>query len=240
MISRQQIRGILFLVLFFTLVFKPITVVPPVSAQEPEIDPVRDLMLRMPSSMKVGQLVLLSFPGTNVGENSQIAELIREYSIGGLLFTRENGNFSPGVIDSAEVLSTTTYLQNIALSSTKAVTLFTALESDVPFQTPFFPLLLAVRPSSSGMLPTTYIADTSQLPTPLALGATWNPQLAVSAGEVLGRELAVLGFNLYLGPDLDVLYTPNPGDPVDLGTQVFGADPFWVGESIYRGTAPRK
>ncbi|MGC9520584.1 MAG: glycoside hydrolase family 3 N-terminal domain-containing protein, partial [Anaerolineae bacterium] len=30
--------------------------------------------------------------------------------------------------------------------------------------------------------------------------------------------------------DLDVMYTPRPGDPADLGTRVFGSDPFWVGE----------
>lgn len=231
MISRSRYRGIIFLVLLLSvLVFKPLTGVPPLSAQEPEVDPVRDLMLRMPPEMKIGQLVLVSFPGSDVEASSEIAQLIREHSVGGLLFTQENGNFSSYRISATELLSTTTFLQNFALSSMQVVTMFTSLESDIPFSIPFLPLLLATRPGAQGIFPTAFVTGTSQLATPMALGATWNGQLAASSGEVLGRELAALGFNLYLGPDLDVLYTPSPGDPADLGTKVFGADPFWVGE----------
>jgi beta-N-acetylhexosaminidase len=33
-----------------------------------------------------------------------------------------------------------------------------------------------------------------------------------------------------LGPSLDVVESPNPSAQIDLGTRVFGGDPFWVGE----------
>lgn len=230
MISRCRYRGIIFMVLLLSvLVCKPLTGVPPLSAQEPEIDPVRELMLLMPPEVKIGQLVMVSFPGTDISEDSDITQLIRDYSIGGLLYTRENGNFSSYSISATELLSTTTFFQNYALSSMRVFTMFTSLDSDVPFSVPFFPLLIATRPEN-GIYPTAFITEASRLATPLAIGATWNLHLAMQSGEVLGRELSALGFNLYLGPDLDVLYTPSPGDPADLGTQVFGADPFWVGE----------
>ncbi|MGC9357213.1 MAG: glycoside hydrolase family 3 N-terminal domain-containing protein, partial [Anaerolineae bacterium] len=64
----------------------------------------------------------------------------------------------------------------------------------------------------------------------MALGATWNRALAEATGQVVGQELAVLGFNFYLGPDLDVMYEPLRGDPANLGTNVFGGNPYWVGE----------
>jgi beta-N-acetylhexosaminidase len=48
-------------------------------------------------------------------------------------------------------------------------------------------------------------------------------------GEVRGRELSALGFNLFIGPSLDVLESPSLAGG-DLGTRVFGGDPFWVGE----------
>ncbi|MDF1513750.1 MAG: glycoside hydrolase family 3 N-terminal domain-containing protein, partial [Anaerolineae bacterium] len=245
MMSRIRPRGIIFLVLWlFVLVFRPMTEVPPLNAQEPEIDPVRDLIVRMTPEMKIGQLVLVSFPGTEVADNSEIVRLIRDYAIGGVLFSRMNGNFSSSRIDAADLISTTTYLQSVAISPSNAITSLNILESGIPFTLPDLPLFIAVKPDAEGLYPTTYVAGASRLPKPLAIGATWNTEVAQSVGEALGLELAVLGFNLYLGPDLDVLYTPNPGNPADLGTKIFGGDPFWVGElgrafikGIHQGSA---
>jgi beta-N-acetylhexosaminidase len=64
----------------------------------------------------------------------------------------------------------------------------------------------------------------------MAIGATWKTELAEEVGQVLGSELSALGFNLLLGPSLDVVESPNPSAQTDLGPRVFGGDPFWVGE----------
>jgi beta-N-acetylhexosaminidase len=64
----------------------------------------------------------------------------------------------------------------------------------------------------------------------MAIGASWNTSLAAQSGEIQGRELAALGINFLLGPSLDVLDTPNPSGLADIGTNVFGGDPYWVGE----------
>ena len=44
----------------------------------------------------------------------------------------------------------------------------------------------------------------------------------------MGRDLSALGINMYFGPSLDVLENPNPTLNNDLGTSVFGGDPYWV------------
>ena len=73
------------------------------------------------------------------------------------------------------------------------------------------------------------LSGLTPLPSEMAIGATWSPELARRVGEVNGRELSALGFNLFLGPSLDVLEMPAVSGG-DLGTRVFGGDPFWVGE----------
>jgi beta-N-acetylhexosaminidase len=63
----------------------------------------------------------------------------------------------------------------------------------------------------------------------MAIGATWKPEMAQQVGSVLGNELSALGFNLFLGPFTRCDESPNPSAQIDLGTRVFGGDPFWVG-----------
>jgi len=46
----------------------------------------------------------------------------------------------------------------------------------------------------------------------------------------VGQELKAAGVNLLLGPTLDVLNVPRPGNKGDLDTRSFGGDPFWVGQ----------
>ena len=68
------------------------------------------------------------------------------------------------------------------------------------------------------------------LPSAMALGATWTPELAEQVGAVMGKELHAAGASLLLGPTLDVLDVPRPGSKGDLDTRTFGGDPFWVGK----------
>jgi beta-N-acetylhexosaminidase len=63
----------------------------------------------------------------------------------------------------------------------------------------------------------------------MAVGATWTESSAESVGRIAGQELEAVGVNLLLGPSLDVLHDPRPGGSGDLGTRVFGGDPYWVG-----------
>jgi beta-N-acetylhexosaminidase len=64
----------------------------------------------------------------------------------------------------------------------------------------------------------------------MAIGATWQTQLAQQVGNVNGAELSAIGINLLLGPSLDVLESPQERGAGDLGVRTFGGDPYWVGE----------
>jgi beta-N-acetylhexosaminidase len=63
----------------------------------------------------------------------------------------------------------------------------------------------------------------------MAIGATWDANLAERDGEIVGRELEAVGVNLLLGPDLDVVAVPQAGGSGDLGVRSFGGSPHWVG-----------
>jgi beta-N-acetylhexosaminidase len=91
------------------------------------------------------------------------------------------------------------------------------------------PLFIGIAQEGDGYPTDQLLNGLTPLPSEMAIGATWNTDLARRVGEVRGRELSALGFNLYLGPSLDVLEAPSVSGG-DLGTRVFGGDPFWVGE----------
>ena len=94
----------------------------------------------------------------------------------------------------------------------------------------YLPLLIALKGGNDGYPDSQLITDLTNLPSEMTIGATWQPQLARTTGITLGKELSLIGINLYLGPSLDVLEQPNPGTTGDLGARTFGGDPFWVGE----------
>jgi len=217
------IRWVLFLLLL-------LTVVPPLRAQEAPLDPVIELMARMSPEAKVGQLVMVTYPGLEVDAASEIYALIRDYDLGGVLLRPQNGNFGTSGMAASDLVSITDQLQAAARQDLPELDRLPPEELEQAPQPLRIPLLIGVSAAERGIVPLDLILDSSDLPTPMALGATWDPALSYAAGAVLGRELATLGINLYLGPDLDVLYTPKAGDPADLGTRVFGGDPFWVGE----------
>ena len=82
-------------------------------------------------------------------------------------------------------------------------------------------------PSGPGGLPLFHMADgpagvrrapdtagegrATALPAPIALAASWNPELAARYGDVLGAEAAAAGHNVLLGPAVDIARTPLGG-----------------------------
>ncbi len=228
MCARVLLRGVLALLL---LAF----IVPSVSAQEPTPDPampdpVLEIMEQMPPEMKVGQLVLVSFPGVDVGENTEIATLIRDYGVGGVLLSPQNGNFDHAGILPSTSISITNRLQSYAWESSILFSLPVTGGIESAYAPSYIPLFVTIEANMRGVPVSRFVSHTVSLAKPMALGATWDRTLAEATGSVLGKDLATTGINLFLGPDLDVLYTPRPGDPSDLGTNSFGGDPFWVGE----------
>ncbi len=169
---------------------------------------------------RVGQLFLVTFRGTDTSPQSQVYDLIVNYHVGGVVLQAGNDNFvaAPDTVNSAHRLINA--LQTVEWEN------FT---SGQPAST-YVPLFIGISQEGDGVPHDQILSGLTPLPDAMAVGATWKTDIARQVGSVLGSELSALGFNLYLGPSLDVLETPNPAAVSDLGTRVFGGDPFWVGE----------
>jgi beta-N-acetylhexosaminidase len=200
----------------------------PAQAQQPD-DPAARLLARMPPAARVGQLFLVTFPGTATDETSALYDLIVEDRIGGVLLRPGNGNTAPDGNSPARIAALTGGLQQLAWEASR-IPLPAPAEGDAEAaQSPYVPLFVAVEQGPDGEFITAVISGTTPLPSPMAIGATWNLDYAETVGTIVGQELSAVGVNLVLGPSLDVLDTPRPRSPADLGVRSFGGDPYWVG-----------
>jgi len=200
---------------------------PLVRAQQPG-DPAVALLARMSPAARVGQLFLVTFPGTDVGELSAIHTLITKDLIGGVLLSPENGNIVNEGDTLVQVATLTNGLQRLAWEAVEGSFSAPAAGETVA-GAPFVPMLIAVKQGNGGGAHASVISGTTPLPSSMAIGATWNPDHAETVGDIVGGELNALGINVLLGPSLDVLDVPRPGNPADLGVRSFGGDPYWVG-----------
>ncbi len=172
---------------------------------------------------RVGQLFLVTFRGAEITADSQIYDLIVNHHIGGVVLLAENDNFTaPDTV--ATVHELTDALQTTEWNATAQ-----ALNGQTP-RSVYVPLFIGVSQEGDGVPHDQILNGMTPLPDAMAVGATWNTDLSQQVGAVLGDELSKLGFNFYLGPALDVVEAPNPAARSDLGTRVFGGDPYWVGE----------
>ncbi len=196
------------------------------AAASPE-DCARDVLARLSPEERVGQLFLVAFQGSAIAPESPIYDLVTHYHVGGVVLLRENDNIPGGEDAAAALQEEISALQRAAWRVSLQAT-----EDPNTHQTiypPYVPLLVATVQDGDGFPGDQILQGMTPLPSPMAVGATWQPELAQAVGEVLGREMAALGINLLLGPPLDVAVTPHPGSPGDLGIDTFGGDPYWVG-----------
>jgi beta-N-acetylhexosaminidase len=190
---------------------------------------VETLLASMTVEERVGQLFLVAFVGNGSGPSSDIARLIREDHVGGVVLLASNANFYNDVATPRQVADLANALQALAMEQGPRVPLFVAVDhegDDYPY--------------------TRITAGTTPLPNAMAIGATWDPTNARAVGQITGLELAAMGINLLLGPSLDVLEAPQPGGQGDLGTRTFGGNPWWVGqmgrayiEGVHQGSGGR-
>lgn len=183
-------------------------------------DPVEALLASMPVEQRVGQLFLVTFPGRDVSETSIAARLVRDLHVGGVVLRASNENYTRDATAPSQIATLTTALQSVAFEASRQN------------NQPFVPLFIAMEywplPSraADGIPPEGF----TDLPSPMAVGATWNPTNAEAVGTIIGRELHAVGVNMLLDPALDVLTTPQYGLPSNLDTAAFGGDPYWVGQ----------
>jgi beta-N-acetylhexosaminidase len=221
---KTSMRRILFAFLVMSVLVTPT----PAFAQISSSAEAQRLLDDLSPEERVGQLFLVSFYGTQATENTQIYDLIVNHHIGGVVLLAGNDNFNVAPNTVLDAYTLIAQLQKAEWdSSTKSyVDPLTGLQ----LQRSYIPLLVGISRDGTTTASNQILNGMTPIASPMALGATWNPQLARDTGTVLGRELSAIGFNLLLGPSLDVMEVPDPTGAGDLATRAFGGDPYWVGE----------
>jgi beta-N-acetylhexosaminidase len=213
------------LLILLSGLFQPLTGV----NAEPIIPPnVTALYNQLTPEERTGQLFLVTFTGAEVTPDSQIYDLIANRHISGVVLSGSNDNFTavPHTVSDAHRLIN-------ALQKVEWDTTFNIMTDPVTGEEKhqgYIPLFIGIIQEGNGYPTDELLQGLTPLPSEMAIGATWNSELAAQVGSTLGRELSSLGVNLYLGPSLDVLESPNSQAGGDLGSRVFGGDPFWVGQ----------
>lgn len=177
---------------------------------------------------RVGQLFLVTFNGTDVDAESQIYDLIVNHHIGGVILQNENDNFLPAAQTINGIWQLVRDLQTVEWTASQSNQF--DVRTGQEFTPAFIPLFVGISQEGNGPPYDQIFNGLTPLPSAMALGATWQPDLARQVGAVEGSELAALGINLLLSPSLDVLETPRETSSGDLGVRTFGGDPYWVGE----------
>ncbi|MGD6776839.1 glycoside hydrolase family 3 protein [Sutcliffiella horikoshii] len=140
---------------------------------------------------KVGQLFVAGFHGTAPSE--EIVKLIKDYQISGVIY------FARNVEDPKQVHALSKELQKAAKDAGAA------------------PLFISID-QEGGMV--ARITDGVTLsPGNMALGAGRSEELVYELGEVVGKELRLLGINMNYAPCIDV--NNNPLNPV-IGVRSYG------------------
>lgn len=203
------------------------------------------LIANMSPIERVGQLFVITFAGNDTSLDSDIAQLINTYRIGGIVLSPQRRNFSnaKGEHTAQQVAILTNQLQalvdGIQLPADQALQplsdqlwpLPSLVSAEQKTNGPaFIPLLLAVEQMGDNLPATALRRDFTALPTQMALGATWDPDLAQQVGQIVGRELHAVGINLLLGPNLDVIDLPRTDALEVQGVHSFGGNPYWVSQ----------
>ena len=147
-------------------------------------DPVLQLMSQMSTAAKVGQLFLVTFPGDDAASESAIAALIRDYHVGGVVLSPENGNIVNEGNTPLQVASLSWQLQQAVWDATRPTT--QTLPGGLPPAGPFVPLFIAVNHEGNGSPNTDVVNGMTPLPSAMALGATWNSSHAEAMGQIVG------------------------------------------------------
>jgi beta-N-acetylhexosaminidase len=224
----MRLKRVLLAVMLSALILTSVGAPFQVRAQTATPPDVRQLFDSMTPEERVGQLFLVTFTGTDTSQQSQIYDLIANHHIGGVVLSADNDNFAaaPNTVTAAYQLIQN--LQDIESDTAQNLSSTTTATPTIPHA--YVPLFIAMNQDGDGSPGDQILNGLTPLPSEMAIGASWQPDLANQVGSVMGQELSALGVNMYFGPSLDVVDSPNPSANGDLGSSVFGGDPYWVSQ----------
>lgn len=199
---------------------------------------------------RVGQVFIVPFVGDTAYQDSRITDLILSYHVGGVVLLAKNdnitgaGDLANAPIQTASLINDLQRLSLLGYTSAEREpdTLNEPTGEDTPQPTlpptptlavspvsAAIPLYIAANYEGDGPIYSEIFNGMNQLPSSMALGATWDPKNAAVVGRIAGAELKALGVNMLLGPVLDVVSNTTSNDNSSLGVRSFGGDPYWVG-----------
>ncbi len=203
-------------------------------------------MTHMTVADKVGQLFVVNFQGAALEPDSPIVRLIHDYRIGGVVLDERHGNIDnqarigtpqqvARLINQLQTLVYGVYLPPLlATTGSQGPVMPTASMTSLP--PPLLdtrvsvPLLVGVPQVGAEQFGAVLRNGFTPIPNQLAIGATWQPDLARAVGTILGQELRAVGVNVLLGPSLDVFSRPRRLQTGTRATATFGEDSWWVGQ----------
>jgi beta-N-acetylhexosaminidase len=148
----------------------------------------------MTVNQKVGQLFMMSFPGTDTTQTSDIADLIINYHIGGVQVRAANQNITNGPEGTRQLAELNNRLQALA-AVTQTTIAFGATATPTGLGTPrifpagvnFIPLFIATSQEGDGAPYSNITQGLTQIPSELAIGATWRAENGARV-VVAGRQ----------------------------------------------------
>ena len=167
-------------------------------------DGIKLLVDSMTTQQKVAQMIMPAFRGwegsgkwvdATTLSSEQLA-VLKKYNFGGVILFGQNTK------EAGQTTSLIASMQKANQQGGATSSLFIAVDQEGGY--------------------TTRLGTGTSMPGNMALAATGNPDYAYMAADVIGNELAVQGFNVNFGPDMDV--NNNPANPV-IGVRSFSDDP---------------
>lgn len=224
-----RVAASLLIILMLLAVTSPAGIVLAGRSKQADPDVLAEQMLsKMTAEEKVGQLFIVTFEGSEVSNNSLLQQLIKQYHIGGVVLSSKNENFQGPEDTLIQAYGLISDLQQVEWENSQAEQTDPATQE--LFTPQYIPLFIGISQEGDLTPNDQIINGLTPLPNQMAIGATWDPNLAYKTGAASGEELSALGFNLFLGPSLDVLEVLQTTSGTDLGTRTFGGDPYWVGK----------
>lgn len=139
------------------------------------VDPIEQSLAKMSLEQKIGQMLILGFPGTKL--DSGVSRLLKKYQPGALiLFGRNVKEFSQ-----VHKLNSDLQTQSRTLNGV--------------------PLFIMVDQEGGAVA---RVKTKPPMPSALALGHTEDPAIIREVGRLMGELLSLLGFNFNLAPVMDV------------------------------------
>ena len=140
---------------------------------------------------RVGQLFLVSFEGREINQNTHIYDLVANYHVGGVMLLASNDNFNGPEDTAASTYQLIAGLQTLEWEAAGSdfadpVTIETANRNYVP-------LLVGITQGGDGYPHDQILNGLTPLPNPMAIGATWETDLANRVGRVLGTGVGGSG-----------------------------------------------